>query len=517
MRHFCIRCGKELQDKQYICTSCNSNAYLDSIDEKVLNAYSGVLSAINIETNTQWAKYHCGKDGSAGHGFAAEDYNAFVDMLKGYNVELVGRNNETDGADRIVDGQHIQVKYYSNPQSTVNAAFKDNGKGEYRYYTDSSKKIPQILEVPSDQYETCVELMSKKIENGQVEGLSNPQDATKIVRKGSCTTKQARNIAKAGNIDSLKFDAKTGAIISLSSFGISFSVKVGLAAISCRNMDDFKIAIQLAFLDGLKNGTISLTSSILTSQVLRTGFGRSMVVFAQRMSKGSIDSLYGTTLGKDLIHKMASGLWEKTLSGASAKNAIVKLVRVNSITNLAVFVVTSIPDTYNCFVANTISKPQLIKNLIVNASSITGATIGGIIGLKWGKPGGFIGGFLGGAVGGVLSKTIADKISKDDSVRMQDLIRISILELCNEYLIQNQTELDCVINNIRIDGKIDTNLLKAMYAAGADGDDDRVRVDLAKLALEYDFDVVCRQRPTIKLLANDSLILDSINSIEIPE
>lgn len=514
MIHYCLKCGRELHDNKYICPDCDSNVYLDSIDDKIINASSGILSAINLETNTQWIKYHCGKNGSTGHGFAAEDYNAFMDKLSGSNVMSSGRDNAKDGADRIVDGQNIQVKYCATPKATVNAAFNDNGSGSYRYL---SSDHPQILEVPSDQYEVCVKLMAEKIENGQVEGMSNPNDAYKIVRKGCCTYTQAKNLTKAGTIDSLIFDTKTGAIISLSSFGISFSVKVGMAAMYCRNREDFKLAVQLAFIDGLKNGTISLTSSILTSQILRTGFGRNMVVLAQRMSKGSIDSLYGMAIGKETIHGIASGLWDKALSGAAAKNVVVKLVRVNAITNLAVFMVTSIPDTYSFIVSNTISRPQFIKNLVVNASSISGATVGGIIGLKWGKPGAFVGGFIGGAIGGVLSKTIANKISKDDSVKMQELIKIAILELSNEYMIQSQEELDAIIRNIKLDSAIDTNLLRAMFAAGVEEDDDRIRVNVAKLSLEYQFDVISRQRRTIKLLANHSFIEDSINEIDVCE
>lgn len=511
MQHYCFKCGQELQEKQYICPCCSSNVYLDSIDDKVLIAPSGVLSAINIETNTQWVKYHCGHNRSTGHGFAAEDYNAFIDILSGAKVEMAGRDNSKDGADRIVNGQKIQVKYCATPKSTVNAAFNDNGTGSYRYYSEGQ---PQILEVPYDQYEECIEIMAKKIENGQVKGISNPNEASTIIRRGSCTTKQAHNVARAGTIDSLVFDAMTGAVVSLSSFGISFSVKVGMAALSCSNSEDFKIAVQLAFIDGLKNGTISLTSSILTSQTLRTGFGRNLVVMAQKLSKGSIDTIYKGSLGKETIHSIASGLWNKTLAGGAAKNVVVRLVRVNAITNIAVFVVTSIPDSYNFFVSKTISKPQFVKNLLVNVSSLTGASIGGIIGLKWGKPGALVGGFVGGAIGGILSKTIADKISKDDSEKMQELIKIAILELSNEYLIQNQEELDQVIRNIKIDRAIDTNLLKAMYAAGVDNNDDRIRVDIAKLAIEYQFDVISRQRPTVNILSNQAFIDSSINDID---
>lgn len=512
MKHYCLNCGKELAEKQYICPNCHHNVYLDSLDDKMISSSSSVLSAINIEMNTQWARYHCGKDGSTGHGFAAEDYNAFCDKRSGADVYYSGRGNAKNGADRMVDGIYIQVKYCSTPQSTVNAAFSDNGQGVYRYYADGK---PQILEVPADQYDRCVALMEQKIKNGQVDGVSDPNDAKNIVRKGSCSYAQAKNIARAGNIDSLLFDVKTGAVIALSSLGVAFSVKLCMAALTCKNMEDFKVAIQLSFLEGLKSGTITFSTSVFTTQVVRTQFGRKFVAFAQHASKNSIDSIYNNGIGQKMVHDIASGLWNKTLTGVSAKNVVVKLVRVNAVTNVATFLITSVPDTYQFLVSKKISGPQFIKNLVVNATSITGATIGGVLGLRFGHPGAVAGSMIGGCIAGILNKTIADKISKDDSEYMQELIKIALLELSNEYAMQSQNEFDTVIRNIGIDGAIDTNLLKAMYQAGVDTNDDILRVALAKIKLAYQFEVVARQRPQIKIMGKEQLILESINSIDL--
>src|SRR5690606_15257308 len=82
----------------------------------------------------------------------------------------------------------------------------------------------QLLEVPSDQYDECVKLMRQKIENGLVPGVTDPSDAENIIKKGSETYKQAKNIARAGNIDSLVYDMKTQAVSSSYSFGISLLI-----------------------------------------------------------------------------------------------------------------------------------------------------------------------------------------------------------------------------------------------------------------------------------------------------
>ncbi|MDE6557203.1 MAG: hypothetical protein K2K55_09625 [Duncaniella sp.] len=481
------------------------------MDDKMVSASAGILSAVNIELNTQWTKYRCGKEGSTGHGFAAEDYNAFYDRISGNVVDQSGRSNELNGSDRIVNGSPIQVKYCKTPEATVNAAFDSNGLGDYRYMTDTG---PQILEVPYDQYERCLQIMDEKIRNGQIKD-SGSLKAKDIVRKGRCTYTQAKNIAKAGNIDSLLFDAKTGAVIALSSLGVSFCVRLGIAALSCKSTEDLKLAVQLSFLEGFKSGTITLSTSVITSQIIRTQFGRNFAALMQHMSKDSIDTIYGTSIGKNLVHDIASGMWQKSLTGAAAKNVAIKLVRVNAITNTAVFLLTSVPDTYRFLVARSISSPQFIKNLVVNAMSISGATVGGIIGLKFGTPGAVVGGMVGGTVGGIMSKTLMDRISKDDSEYMQELIKIALLELSNDYGIQSQSEFDAVIRNIGIDQVIDTNLLRAMYVAGQQNDDDVVRVNLAKLALNYQFDVVARQRRRFHMMENEKFILDSIDDIEV--
>lgn len=55
-----------------------------------------------------------------------------------------------------------------------------------------------MFEVPKDQYEEDVRLMKEKIKEGKVPGVTNPEDAKKLVKKGLVTYAQAAKIAKAG-------------------------------------------------------------------------------------------------------------------------------------------------------------------------------------------------------------------------------------------------------------------------------------------------------------------------------
>ena len=99
---------------------------------------------------TQIAKYHT----KGGHGFAAEDANNLADRLRGKNAEVVGKGNELNGADRLVDGVRIQSKYCKSASATMRSAF--NKRGNYRY-------AGQVLEVPKDQYDKCVRQMKQLI------------------------------------------------------------------------------------------------------------------------------------------------------------------------------------------------------------------------------------------------------------------------------------------------------------------------------------------------------------------
>ena len=131
-------------------------------------------------------------NGRQGHGYAAEQGNNLYDTINGRNAEILGDDNAKNGPDRIVDGQLIQTKYCQNANASVNSGFKN---GKYRYLDSNGN--PMQLEVPSDQYDEAIRIMEEKIRKGQVPGCKNPKDASKIIRKGNITLKQAINIAKA--------------------------------------------------------------------------------------------------------------------------------------------------------------------------------------------------------------------------------------------------------------------------------------------------------------------------------
>lgn len=499
MKHYCKKCGCELKDHQLICPKCgqcfifgilDSESSTDCVSLSELSIGSAI-SAQQIEENTQWTKYHCGKYGLTGHGFAAEDANNLADILAGREVEMPGRNNSRNGADRMVDRVPIQTKYCRTAHDSVMAAF-DKETGQFRY-------DGQVIEVPRDQYAEAIEIIRKKISEGKVPGHSNQNDADKIIKKGAVTYRQSRNIAKAGTIDSLKFDAKSQVVSATSSFGISFVIATGLGLIKCRSSEDSDFVIQNAILQGLNNGTITLSSGIVNMQFLRTELGRHIGSTLTANSKAAINTVRQSSVGKIAIDKIATTMSGKPLHGAVARNVVVKSLRTNIIGNMALTTVITLPDMYRCFLEKSISKPQFMKNLIVNTSSIGMATLGMYIGSAFGK-GWAIGGAVAlGSASAWAVKKIANHISKDDSEKMQQLINVSLMQLSHDYMIQSEEEFEMTLQHIKNDAAITPKLLRAMYIIGVDDDDDELRVELAYEKLWWYFDVTSRQRQTINL------------------
>lgn len=489
MKHYCLKCGNELKEEQLICLKCEHCSFFDSTlqpSESII----GILTAEQIEANTQWTKYKCGKDGLTGHGYAAEDANVLNDIFNVKTVDITGRSNSKNGPDRISNGLSIQTKYCKTAKASVQAGFDKTGMYAYKN---------QILEVPSDQYEEALQIMAEKISSGKVEGVTVPEDASKIVKKGSITYKQAKNIARAGNIDSLRFDAKTQSIVAVSSFGISFTVNLGMMLMfKDKNNFDFKEAVQMAFLSGLYNGTITMASGILTSQVLRTQFGRNFAAAIQIGSESAVNTIYSSPAGKELVNNLAKTLWDKGIYGAAAKSTTIRFVRTNVIANLAVFIVTSVPETIS-LIQGKISRPQYIKNLVVTSTSIIGGTLGSFLGAYLGPYGMIGGGLAGGAIFGWASKKLSNYICKDDSERMYELIKIALIQLSHDYMIQTEDEFQRCMDAICQDKIIDTNLIKVMYSIGADDNNDFLRVQVAYEKFEYYFFSIIRQREDIKL------------------
>ena len=325
-------------------------------DRDAIGAATAPPSATALE-RTQIARYHT----KGGHGFAAEDANNLADRLRGKVAKLVGRSNERHGADRVVDGVHVQSKYYENAPATMRSAFDPHG-GNYRY-------SGQVLEVPKDQYDECVALMRQRIREGRVPGHTDPADAEKLVKKGTVTYRQARNVARAGNIDSVTFDVKTGAVVASGAFGVSFAINYWQGR--RQGLDNIE-AIRAALGEALATGSSTLVAHVVSTQLLRT----KSAAWGTVVARPCVKTIARTSLGKKAVEGIAAASLGKAVHGVAAVNHVSKLLRSNAVTGTVTAVASCTPDFYRAAFDKSISWQQFTKNSVVNVAGVAGG-VGG--------------------------------------------------------------------------------------------------------------------------------------------
>lgn len=381
---------------------------------------------------------------NSGHGIYAEDVNNHIDRIHKKKATVVGRNNAKNGPDRIVNNHPVQTKYYSSASRTVNACF-DKKSGDFKYLRIDNNK-PMQIEVPSDQYTDAINILKQKIQEGKVPGVTDPNQANQIIRKGNISYKRARNLAKAGNIDSLKFDARTNAVHCVSVMGISAVVAFAFTYWSTKSIET---AAKNAVKTGIQVFGTSFLSSVLASQVARTQLH---TIFKPLIHMVSI--VIGPQRTQNFINSFRSISGKKAIAGVAAQKSFEKFLATELTTGLVMFVVFSIPDTYRVLTGK-ISKAQYTKNMFILGANFAGAAAGAAVGAKLGAkvgnlagPVGFVGGFAGGAIAGGLARLITNAFREDDVVIMGRMINeyISIAMIDNMFNDEEQNQLIELLN-----------------------------------------------------------------------
>lgn len=418
-------------------------------------AYSGGIAYGNYETVNKVydeERFHARQ----GHGFAAERANTLYDRVTGHNAEILGDDNAKNGADRIVDGVYIQSKYCATGSRCINECFENDGKGAFRYMQDGK---PMQIEVPSDKYDAAVQAMEEKIRRGQVNGVTDPAEAKNIVRKGHFTYAQAKNIAKAGTVESLTYDAVNGVITASSAFGVTAVITF---ATSVWNGEDFDKALKLATYSGIKVGGTAFVTSVVASQLSKAGLNSALVG-----SSEAVVALMGPKASAMLINAFRSGA---NIYGAAAMKSAAKLLRGNAITAGVTVVVMSTFDVANIF-RRRISGKQLFKNLTNTATTVVSGTGGWMAGAAAGTaimPG--IGTVIGGLVGSVGAGIVAGKATdavlgvfiEDDAKEMVRIVEEVFTDMVSEYLL-NQKEAEKSVD--KLSEELTEKLLKDMFAS----------------------------------------------------
>lgn len=398
---------------------------------------------------------------SRGHGFAAEKANHLYDVMTGKDAKIVGGDNAKNGADRLVNGVNIQTKYCSSGSKGISECFED---GTFRYL--NSDGSPMQIEVPSDQYDSAVQAMENRIKKGQVPGVTDPELAKEIVRKGAFTYEQVRNIAKFGTIESLTYDAVNGIKLAGTAMGISAAVSF---AVSLWSGEDWEKALESSCYVGLKVGGVAWVSSIITAQLGRTGIEQGL--------RGTTDWVV-QQMGPKAAAWIANGLRSgNSIYGAAAMNHVSKLLRGNIVTGVVTTLVISSVDFVRMFQGRC-SGAQLFKNVASTASGVAGGTGGWMAGAAGGAAigsaipiigtaaGGIIGGLLGAFAGGTAANAAAsailDEFIEDDAKEMLRIVERVFGELAFNYLLNNE-EAESAIDTFKSNDVPD--FLRDMYAS----------------------------------------------------
>ena len=392
-----------------------------------------------------------------GHGYAAEQGNDLWDRMIGNDAKILGDDNAKNGADRLVNGQLIQTKYCQNARASVDAGFKN---GQYRYLDTNGN--PMQLEVPSDQYEEAVKIMAKKIENGKVPNCNNPSKAKELVRKGNITLEQATNLAKAGTIESLSFDAINSVVIGTSAAGISATITFARAL---WNGEDLNSAIDNAVFIGIQAGGSAFIISLVSAQLTKTSLNTLFLEPSVKLVKA-----LPSVVRSNLLATMRNGA---PIFGSAASNNLAKLLRGNLIVSAVTSLVLSSQDILN-FVTGKISGKQLFKEVTTIVSGVVGTTGGatgataliGALGLSLGPVGAavtsIVGGIIGGGMGTSISREILDKFIEDDSIELVRIINKRFSILAFEYLLSEE-EIELSLEVLR--GCLIQSKLLEMFAA----------------------------------------------------
>ena len=397
-----------------------------------------------------------------GFAFAAENGNNLIDRFHGANATVVGDNNALNGPDRLIVNRNgktlIQTKYHHTASASVADAF-DPQTGLYRYMDSNGK--PMQLEVPKDQFDEAVKLMRAKIENGKVPGVTNPDEASKIVRKGHLNFQQAKNIAKAGNIDSLKYDATNGIISAGCAAGISFVIDYACCVMNGQEPED---ALKNAGLNGIKTGGVVFATYVISSQLAKTGMAQSLsnalVPTAEAILK---------TFGDDVGKAILQGAGVQTVGKVTAKQVSNALARELVVDGVLVIILTG-ADVVDLF-QGRISKEEVLKNLTVTIISIAVGAAGGYGGALAGNliapgAGGVIGAAAGSILAGGLSALGAEALIapfyESDAEEMFNIISEEFTVLCGDYLI-NEEEGSHIAEALK--AELIGDVLKDMYAS----------------------------------------------------
>lgn len=429
---------------------------------------SGIINSIE-NRNQIYNEVKNYMNGKQGHGYAAEYANITVDRIKSHvkneaqNLDINTGRQMRDGADKIVNGEYIQVKYTKNYENLHNSIFSD---GELRYKKNGE---PMKIEVPKDKYIEYVNELQKKVDSGECV-LKAGYTAKDIIIKGHITYDTSIKVAKAGTIEGLKYDMINGVQTSIDSATLSSIVAFANAVWNGRNL---KEAAYMSFETEIL--TIGKSAAIFTTTMQLTRSNIAIPIINKDISNPILK------ISSDITDNLKNSYISKTQFGKSLSTITEKALISNTIT----CVITLGPDIYKYF-SGKISNKQLFKN-----TSIIAGGLGGSIIFKSFGP---IGSIMGGIIGSIATKEILDKYILDDAIEMFCILKEEFIDQVTlAYLNNEEFKLisDFTISNSELH-----LILENMYS----------KVDPRQFAREYVSECIIEIYKSRKKITNKSII-----------
>ena len=300
------------------------------------------------------------------------------------------------------------------------------------------------------------------------------------------------------------FDTRTQAVTCTYVLALSFAINFAQGRWGGQSIED---AMRAAFGSALPTGGTTLIIGVMSAQLLRT---RAAAIGAVTVRNG-MKAVSRTTIGRQAIHRIATGSLAKPVYGAAAINHVSKLLRSNAITSTAATAITTAPDFYRAAFDGSISWQQFTKNLSVNAAGVVGgvggwmagAAIGGaagsavpVIGTAIGAVIGAIAGTVGGSVASSrAAKAAAGRAIDDDSKRLIIALQDELQELASEYML-TEVEVERIVSVVS--RTLDQKWLRRMFKDTRSASDEVLR-KFARREFELSFETLIQQRPKITL------------------
>lgn len=397
---------------QAIPAYCQTDSTQNHSTGNVITALSGaaVASSASATEHTQlYDKYRVMQNA---HGYAAEDANELVDKLHGRSVQSLGRRNASDGPDRIVDGLKVQTKYCRDAAHTIETSFNKE-TGMFRY-------AGQRLEIPSDQYDEAVELMKGKIREGRLPGITDPNEAKNIIRKGAVTYEEACRIARAGTVESIGFDIMTGAVTCGYAAGLSALL---IFTVQMMEGEETGEAALSAVEGAAVTAGVVMASHVGTQQFLRAQKTDGVAKAVDKGASKIVRSVRNTKVGRQLFDKAVSGMSGAELAGKEVIGAGRRLVGSTVVSSSITLMVLSTIEVMKGACGKE-TWAMVGRDIAADATGVAGGAAGAWLGTALGTMvcpgvgsvvGGIIGGVAGGVGGAALTNKVADCLSNNEN------------------------------------------------------------------------------------------------------